>query len=171
MNVLPKEFYSYHFFCHIAAKSWLARCNWWREAGVPAENHRLTPSHWQLSHLPRPRFGPRQWWETAGQVSGNAKDIVQGGSPIFLCLWLIEGSELLYSLTEIPSTTVVHMIPLGLLGFASYNLGCITHIAASSGSFFLNLKWGWTVIIIYLLFLSLHTPMLTIPVLLYYIVN
>ena len=29
------------------------------ETGVPAEKHRLTPSHWQLSHMPRPRFEPR----------------------------------------------------------------------------------------------------------------
>ena len=24
------------------------------ETGVPAENHRLTPSHWQISKMPRP---------------------------------------------------------------------------------------------------------------------
>ena len=24
------------------------------EIGVPGENHRLTPSHWQLSHVPMP---------------------------------------------------------------------------------------------------------------------
>ena len=31
------------------------------ETGVPGENHRLTLSHWQLSHKPRPGFEPRQW--------------------------------------------------------------------------------------------------------------
>ena len=35
------------------------------ETRVPGENHRLTPSHWQLSHMPRPGFEPRQWWEIA----------------------------------------------------------------------------------------------------------
>ena len=33
-------------------------------------NHRLTPSHWQLSHLYRPGFEYRQWWETAIGISG-----------------------------------------------------------------------------------------------------
>ena len=37
----------FHFFCHITAKLWLASCNWWRK------NHCLTPSHWQLSHMPQ----------------------------------------------------------------------------------------------------------------------
>ena len=35
------------------------------ETKVPGENHRLTPSHWQLSHMPRPGFVLMQWWETA----------------------------------------------------------------------------------------------------------
>ena len=41
------------------------------EMGVPSENHRRTPSHWQLSHMPvrdsNPGSGERQL-----VVSGNA---------------------------------------------------------------------------------------------------
>ena len=35
------------------------------------QNHRLSPSHWQLSHMCRMGFEPGQLWET---VSGNALD-------------------------------------------------------------------------------------------------
>ena len=35
------------------------------ETGVSAENPRPTPSHWQLYHIPRRGFEPRQGWETA----------------------------------------------------------------------------------------------------------
>ena len=35
------------------------------ETRVPGEKHRLTPSHWQLSHMSRPEFEPRQWWKIA----------------------------------------------------------------------------------------------------------
>ena len=38
------------------------------ETGVPGENHRLTPRHWQLSHMPRPGFEPWQWWEKVRQT-------------------------------------------------------------------------------------------------------
>ena len=31
---------------------------------VSGENHRLTPSNQQLSHLTWPGFKPRQWWDT-----------------------------------------------------------------------------------------------------------
>ena len=36
------------------------------ETGGPGENHLLTTSHWQLSHMPWPGFEPSQRWETAG---------------------------------------------------------------------------------------------------------
>ena len=29
------------------------------------QKHRLTRSHWRLSHMPRVGFKPGQWWETA----------------------------------------------------------------------------------------------------------
>ena len=45
----------HHFFCHIAAKSRLG-CKKWRKTKYPAKNHRLTLSHWQLSHMTRPGF-------------------------------------------------------------------------------------------------------------------
>ena len=46
-----------HCFCHIVAKSWLASCNWcMEETGVPGENRRLNPRHWQHIHLHQVRF-------------------------------------------------------------------------------------------------------------------
>ena len=41
------------------------------ETGVPGKNHRLTPSHWQLSLMPKPGFEPRQ---RQSAVSGGALD-------------------------------------------------------------------------------------------------
>ena len=41
------------------------------KTGVPGENHRLTPSHWQLSHMPTPWFEPRQRWEHKGGSREN----------------------------------------------------------------------------------------------------
>ena len=52
-------------FMRIVGNSWLASCKVVEETGVPGENHRLTPSHRQLSHMSRPGFEPRQRWETA----------------------------------------------------------------------------------------------------------
>ena len=54
-----------HFFCHVAAKSWLASSSWWRKPEYPANKNHLTPWHWQLSHMPQSGCGPRQWWDTA----------------------------------------------------------------------------------------------------------
>ena len=53
----------HHIFCHIAATSWPASCNWLRKKEYPVKT--LTLSHWQLSHLPWPEFEPLQWQETA----------------------------------------------------------------------------------------------------------
>ena len=40
------------------------------ETGVPSKKHRLTPSHWQLSHMPLPGLEATQWWRQLA-VSGN----------------------------------------------------------------------------------------------------
>ena len=44
----------YHHFCH---------CKVVEETGVPAGNHRITPSHWWISHMPLP--GSQAVWENA----------------------------------------------------------------------------------------------------------
>ena len=39
------------------------------ETGVPGENHCLTSSPWQLSHIPRPGFKPRQMRDSVQSVA------------------------------------------------------------------------------------------------------
>ena len=43
------------------------------ETGVPGENHRLTPSHWQLSHIPGRDSNPGSGEEQLA-LSGGALD-------------------------------------------------------------------------------------------------
>ena len=45
------------------------------ETGVPGENHRLPPSHWQLSHVLRSGFEPG---------SGEGQRAVNGPGPSFI---------------------------------------------------------------------------------------
>ena len=53
------------------------------ESGVPSENQRLTPSHWQLSHMPRSGFETMQWLEIAcSQWHGLGPDGHQRTKPI-----------------------------------------------------------------------------------------
>ena len=52
------EFWLSWFFCHFTANSWLASCGEGEGTGVPGETHRLTPSHFKLSHMPQLGFSP-----------------------------------------------------------------------------------------------------------------
>ena len=53
--------------------------------GVPGKNHRISPSHWQLSHTPHPRFEPRQWWETASSLWRRLRPHRHQGRPASSC--------------------------------------------------------------------------------------
>ena len=67
-----------HLFCHITLR---ASCNLWRKPHT-GENHRLTQSHWQLSHMPRVGFKPGQWWKTASSQWQRLRPHRHQGRPL-----------------------------------------------------------------------------------------
>ena len=51
------------------------------ETGVTNESKRLTPSHWQLSHMPLPRFESGLWCKTASSQCQCLRPHSHQGAP------------------------------------------------------------------------------------------